>query len=205
MGGYLLLDSGGVERGREGLGLEALATLLEEALLPAVPPDLHHRVLPPPPSLLRVHRHLVPVPANLGPRARPQRHRFAFTRQKIKYNNVNRTLEKWGFWRVRCGAVVLRVLSVRERAGYIALLRGRVEGNGARIGADLRVCHWGGFEFEGVVEKGHFWWKREWFLVLQGGVHTTSFVPWTFTFSLPPVLCYLHGQEVRKPLGYPWF
>lgn len=97
MGGYLLLDSGGVERGREGLGLEALAALLEEALLPAVPPDLHHRVLPPPPSLLRVHRHLVPVPANLGPRARPQRHRFAFTRQKIKYNNVNRTLEKWGF------------------------------------------------------------------------------------------------------------
>jgi len=54
---------------------------------------------------------------------------------------------------VRCGAVGFRVLSTRERVGYIALLWRLVEGNEARIGGDLRVCHCGAFEFEGVAEK----------------------------------------------------
>lgn len=67
---------------------------------------------------------------------------------------------------VRCGAVGFRVLSTRERVGYIALLWRLVEGNEARIGGDLRVCHCGAFEFEGVVEKDDFWWKREWLLTL---------------------------------------
>ncbi|CAI9778463.1 unnamed protein product [Fraxinus pennsylvanica] len=40
----------------------AFTTLLQQALLPSVLPDLYHVVLPPPPPLLRVHRHLVLAP-----------------------------------------------------------------------------------------------------------------------------------------------
>lgn len=68
---HLLLDPGG---GDGDLGLEPLAAFLEEALLTAVPADLHHVVLAPPPPFLRVHRHLVAVPPNLGPLVRAQRH-----------------------------------------------------------------------------------------------------------------------------------
>jgi hypothetical protein len=70
-----------------------------------------------------------------------------------------------------------------------------VEGNEARIGGDLRVCHCGAFEFEGVAEKDDFWWKRKWLLPLafkfKGG-HTTSFIPWTYTstsFTCIPAFC----------------
>lgn len=73
---HLLLDPGG--RGRD-LGLEPLAAPLEEALLAAVLADLHHIVLAPPPPLLRVNRHLVPVPPHLDPLARAQRHGWRST------------------------------------------------------------------------------------------------------------------------------
>lgn len=58
------------------LRLKPLATLLLEAFFSAILPDLNHVVLPTPPPLLRVDGHLVPVPADLRPSVRPQRHRL---------------------------------------------------------------------------------------------------------------------------------
>ena len=57
------------------LSLEAFAALLLEALFALALADLHHVVLPPPATLVGVHRHLVAVAANLGSSIRPQRHR----------------------------------------------------------------------------------------------------------------------------------
>lgn len=54
---------------------QPLAALLEQALLALALADLHQVVLPAPPPLVGVHRHLVAVPADLRPRVRPERHR----------------------------------------------------------------------------------------------------------------------------------
>lgn len=71
----LLLDGRGMDGSSELLGLHTLTTLLLKTLLPAALPDLDHVVLPPPPPFLGIHRHLVLVPTNLRPLARPERHR----------------------------------------------------------------------------------------------------------------------------------
>lgn len=68
---YPFFNGGGGNRCRELLGLETFPTLLEQALFALVLPDLNHVVLPTPPPFLRIHGHLVPVPANLGPRTWP--------------------------------------------------------------------------------------------------------------------------------------
>lgn len=52
----------------------------------------------------------------------------------------------------------------RESGGlYSAFLKRarkrEIETNGARIGEDLLVCHWG-FEFEGAREKGHLFSEK---------------------------------------------
>jgi hypothetical protein len=56
---------------RELVRLESFTSLLEQALFTLGLPDLHHIVFSPPPTFIGVDSHLVPVPANLSPRARP--------------------------------------------------------------------------------------------------------------------------------------
>jgi hypothetical protein len=80
-GGVLLCDeylrfgsAVGGERGGDLVRYEAFATLLLQALFSAALSDLDHVVLPSATTFLGVHGHLVPVPADLGPRAWPQRH-----------------------------------------------------------------------------------------------------------------------------------
>lgn len=56
------------------LGIHALSPLLQETLLPSGLPDLNHIVLSPSPSFIGVHRNFVPIPTNLGPCTRSERH-----------------------------------------------------------------------------------------------------------------------------------
>lgn len=72
----LLLEGRGGNGSWQLLRRKSLTALLLKALFSTILPDLDHVVLPAPPSLLGVNGDLVSVPADLGPRARPQRHRF---------------------------------------------------------------------------------------------------------------------------------
>lgn len=48
--------------------METLAPLFLQTLFSAILADLHHGVLSPAATFLRVHRHLVSIPTDLGPR-----------------------------------------------------------------------------------------------------------------------------------------
>lgn len=81
----LLLYQSGVNGSRNLLGLEPFTPLLLQTLFSPVLPDLHHGIFSPSPTFLGIHRHLVPVPADLGPGvpAWAIRHRFGENRQKL--------------------------------------------------------------------------------------------------------------------------
>lgn len=72
--GNLFLDRGGLDRRGELLRLHALSTLLLQALLSAILPDLDHVIFPPSPAFLGIDGDLVPVATNLGSGVRSQRH-----------------------------------------------------------------------------------------------------------------------------------
>ena len=76
----LLLNYSRVKWRRNLLGLETLASLLQQTLFPTVLSDLHHGILSAPATFIGVHGDLVAVPPNLGPGVggRSIRHRVGF-------------------------------------------------------------------------------------------------------------------------------
>jgi hypothetical protein len=81
-------SAGGGERGGYLVRYEAFATLLLQALFSAALSDLDHVVLPSATTFLDVHGNLVPVPADLCPRARPQRHCSSLCDDQINQHKV---------------------------------------------------------------------------------------------------------------------